>query len=156
MNGEDEMRRSKLDRYESRQEYDANQHKIQLVAHEAKMVTPQEFMEWRQLRLSGGKFSGSYSGETAPDTECVIYAVVHSIQYESGWAYLGCKQCSKKVEHVPTKGPSTSRTKQTCDVEEDSSKRELKVLVRGSEEDMEDDMEEGDDNRAASSLSNIY
>ncbi|GJT41750.1 replication protein A 70 kDa DNA-binding subunit B [Tanacetum coccineum] len=29
-------------RYESRQEYDANQHKIQLVAHEAKMVTPQE------------------------------------------------------------------------------------------------------------------
>ncbi|GJZ07228.1 replication protein A 70 kDa DNA-binding subunit B, partial [Tanacetum coccineum] len=75
-------------------EYDANKNKIQLVAHEPKVVTPQQF-------LNGA------------DTECVIYASVHSIQYESGWTYIGCKVCSKKVEPVVAKGPSTSRTKQT-------------------------------------------
>ncbi|GJU61125.1 replication protein A 70 kDa DNA-binding subunit B [Tanacetum coccineum] len=35
------------------------------------------------------------------------------IQCESGWTYIGCKVCSKKVEPVAAKGPSTSRTKQT-------------------------------------------
>ncbi|GJW46928.1 replication protein A 70 kDa DNA-binding subunit B [Tanacetum coccineum] len=52
--------------------------------------------------------------ETEPDSECVIYASVHSIQYKSGWTYIGCKVCRKKVEPVAAKGPSTSRTKQTC------------------------------------------
>ncbi|GJV21693.1 replication protein A 70 kDa DNA-binding subunit B [Tanacetum coccineum] len=36
-----------------------------------------------------------------------------SIQYESGWTYIDCKVCSKKVEPVAAKGPSTSRTKLT-------------------------------------------
>ncbi|GKC18633.1 ATP-dependent DNA helicase PIF1-like protein [Tanacetum coccineum] len=31
-------------RYEGREEYDANEHRIQLVSHETKIVTPQEFM----------------------------------------------------------------------------------------------------------------
>ncbi|GKC55981.1 replication protein A 70 kDa DNA-binding subunit B, partial [Tanacetum coccineum] len=71
-------------RYEGREEYDANEHKIQLVAHETKV-----------------------------ETECVIYATVHSIQYESGWTYIGCKICSKKVVPLASKGPSSSKTKQT-------------------------------------------
>ncbi|GKC60803.1 replication protein A 70 kDa DNA-binding subunit B [Tanacetum coccineum] len=119
-------------RYESRQEYDANQHKIQFVAHEEKMVTPQEFMNGAVKQLVGS------IRETEPDTECVIYAAVHSIQYESGWAYLGCKQCSKKVEPVPTKGPSTSRTKQTWWCTKHESQEQVadryKMIVRVMDE----------------------
>nr|GEX51705.1 replication protein A 70 kDa DNA-binding subunit B [Tanacetum cinerariifolium] len=85
-------------RYESRKEYDANQHKIMLVSQATKVVTPQEFMNGAVKKL---------------ESERVIYAIVHIIQYESGWAYISCKVCRKKVEPVAAKGPTTSRTKQT-------------------------------------------
>ncbi|GJR75462.1 replication protein A 70 kDa DNA-binding subunit B [Tanacetum coccineum] len=51
--------------------------------------------------------------ETEPDSDCVIYATVHSIQYENTWAYIGYEVCSKKVEPIASKGPTTSRTKHT-------------------------------------------
>ncbi|GKB47819.1 replication protein A 70 kDa DNA-binding subunit B, partial [Tanacetum coccineum] len=94
-------------RYEGREEYDANEHKIQLVSHETKIVTPQEFMHGVVKQLVGS------IRETEPETECVIYATIHSIQYESGWTYIGCKICSKKVVPLASKGPSSSKTKQT-------------------------------------------
>lgn len=43
------------------------------------------------------------------DTECVVYATVHSIQYDSGWAYIGCKTCSKKVKPISSKPHTTSK-----------------------------------------------
>ena len=42
---------------------------------------------------------------------CVVYATVHSIQYDSGWAYTGCKSCSTKVTPIPSKGHPNSRNK---------------------------------------------
>ncbi|GJV36989.1 replication protein A 70 kDa DNA-binding subunit B [Tanacetum coccineum] len=115
-------------RYESREDYEANKNKIQLVAHEIKVVTPQQFMNGAVKKLVGS------IRETEPDTECVIYAIVHSIKYESGWTYIGCKLCSKKVEPVTAKGPSTSRTKKTwwCsqhEIQEQVASR-YKMIVR--------------------------
>ncbi|GJT53949.1 replication protein A 70 kDa DNA-binding subunit B, partial [Tanacetum coccineum] len=119
-------------RYESREEYDANRNKIQLVAHEPKVVTPQQFMNGAVKKLVGS------IRETEPDTECVIYASVHSIQYESGWTYIGCKVCSKKVEPVVAKGPSTSRTKQTWWCTKHESQEQVasryKMIVRVMDE----------------------
>ncbi|GJR64704.1 retrotransposon protein, putative, ty1-copia subclass [Tanacetum coccineum] len=42
---------------------------------------------------------------------CFVYATVHNIQYESGWAYTGCKSCSTRVTAVTSKGASSSRNK---------------------------------------------
>ncbi|GKA90752.1 replication protein A 70 kDa DNA-binding subunit B, partial [Tanacetum coccineum] len=55
--------------YESREDYEANKNKIQLVAHEIKVVTPQQFMNGAVKKLVGS------IRETEPDTECVIYAI---------------------------------------------------------------------------------
>ncbi|GJZ86787.1 replication protein A 70 kDa DNA-binding subunit B [Tanacetum coccineum] len=113
--------------YESREEYDANKNKIQLVAHEPKVVTPQQFLNGAVKKLVGS------IRETKPDTECVIYASVHSIQYESGWTYIGCKVCSKKVEPVAAKGPYTSRTKQTWWCTKHESQEQVSSRVKFSE-----------------------
>ncbi|GKE73346.1 hypothetical protein Tco_1535387 [Tanacetum coccineum] len=46
-----------------------------------------------------------------PETYCVVYERVHSIQYESGWCYTGCKACNTRVTPILTKGASSSRNK---------------------------------------------
>ncbi|GJW92368.1 ATP-dependent DNA helicase PIF1-like protein, partial [Tanacetum coccineum] len=122
--------------YEDREEYDANEHKIQLVAHETKVVTPREFMHRAVKQLVGS------IRETEPETECVIYATVHSIQYESGWTYIGCKICSKKVVPLASKGPSSSKNKQTwwCEKHERqdqvASRYILSVVPNGNRQDV--------------------
>ncbi|GJS91564.1 ATP-dependent DNA helicase PIF1-like protein [Tanacetum coccineum] len=114
--------------YEGREEYDTNEHKIQLVVHETKIVTPREFMHGAVKQLVRSIC------ETEPETECVIYATVHRIQYESGWTYIGCKICSKKVVPLASKGPSSSKTKQTWWCEKHESQDQVasryKMIVR--------------------------
>ena len=36
---------------------------------------------------------------------------MHSIQYEHGWAYTGCKSCSSKVTPIVSKGNSSNKNK---------------------------------------------
>ena len=44
-------------------------------------------------------------------TCCVVYATMHSIQYESGWVYTGCKQCNTKVTPIAANSGMNSRNK---------------------------------------------
>nr|GEW26757.1 replication protein A 70 kDa DNA-binding subunit B [Tanacetum cinerariifolium] len=63
-----------------------------------------------------------------------LLIAVYNIQYESGWAYLGYKECSRKVKPVPTKRPSNSRTKQTWWCTKHESREQVadcyKMIVR--------------------------
>ncbi|GJY80738.1 replication protein A 70 kDa DNA-binding subunit B [Tanacetum coccineum] len=35
------------------------------------------------------------------DSHCIVYARIHRIHKEHGWAYTACKQCNKKVDILP-------------------------------------------------------
>ncbi|GJY33237.1 hypothetical protein Tco_0417706 [Tanacetum coccineum] len=54
-------------RYESREDYEANKNKIQLVAHETKVVTPQQFMNGAVKKLVGS------IRETEPSRDIMIH-----------------------------------------------------------------------------------
>ncbi|GJW72107.1 replication protein A 70 kDa DNA-binding subunit B [Tanacetum coccineum] len=110
--------------YETREEYNANEHKIQLFVLEAKPVSPAEFMQATVKKLH---------------TYCVIYETVHSIQYESGWAYIGCKVCSKKVDLIASKEPMSSKAKKLwfcskCEKTESQVASRFKMIVRVMDE----------------------
>ncbi|GJT29015.1 replication protein A 70 kDa DNA-binding subunit B [Tanacetum coccineum] len=128
--------------YKGREGYDANEHKIQLVAHETKIVTPREFMHGAVKKLVGSicetEHCNGLNAVKIQETECVIYASIHSIQYESGWTYIGCKICSKKVVPLASKEPSSSKTKQTWWCEKHESQDQVasryKMIVRVMDE----------------------
>ena len=44
-------------------------------------------------------------------TYCAVYGRVHSIQYESGWAYTACKECNTKVTAISSNTSSSSKNK---------------------------------------------
>ncbi|GJZ25628.1 replication protein A 70 kDa DNA-binding subunit B [Tanacetum coccineum] len=91
--------------YESQHGYNANEFKIEVHNQDNHVVTPAEFMQGCLKKMVG------MIRNIDPETYCVVYARVHSIQYESGWCYTGCKACNTKVTPIPTKGASSSRNK---------------------------------------------
>ncbi|GJY33587.1 replication protein A 70 kDa DNA-binding subunit B [Tanacetum coccineum] len=56
---------------QERDGYEANQVKIELFSHEVK------------------------------DSHCIVYARIHRIHKEHGWAYTACRICNKKVDILP-------------------------------------------------------
>ncbi|GJS24794.1 RNA-directed DNA polymerase, eukaryota [Tanacetum coccineum] len=87
--------------YESREDYVADKFKIELLAPEVRVVSPIEFMQGASKKMVAN------IREIEP---------VHSIHYESGWAYTGCKVCSRRVHVVDPNAPVSSkkRNKSVC------------------------------------------
>nr|GEY41408.1 hypothetical protein [Tanacetum cinerariifolium] len=46
--------------------------------------------------------------ECEQKSHCIVYARIHKIHKESGWAYTACKVCNKKVDVVESKAASGS------------------------------------------------
>ncbi|GJU15527.1 hypothetical protein Tco_1143493 [Tanacetum coccineum] len=91
--------------YEAQNGYNASEFKIEMYNQDNHVVTPAEFMQGSVKRMV------EMIHNIEPDTYCILYATVHNIQYESGWAYTGCKACKTKVTAIASKGASGSRNK---------------------------------------------
>ncbi|GKC51782.1 replication protein A 70 kDa DNA-binding subunit B [Tanacetum coccineum] len=81
-------------RVQDREGYDANQLMIQHVAPEVKVVTVAEFFHRAVKKMVGG------IRECDPDSHCIVYATIHRIHKEHGWAYTACKSCNKRVDII--------------------------------------------------------
>ncbi|GKB58765.1 replication protein A 70 kDa DNA-binding subunit B [Tanacetum coccineum] len=81
-------------RVQDREGYDANQLMIQHVAPEVKVVTVAEFFHRSVKKMVGG------IRECDPDSHCIVYATIHRIHKEHGWAYTACKSCNKRVDII--------------------------------------------------------
>ncbi|GKC35912.1 replication protein A 70 kDa DNA-binding subunit B [Tanacetum coccineum] len=74
--------------------YDANQLMIQHVAPEVKVVTVAEFFHRAVKKMVGG------IRECDPDSHCIVYATIHRIHKEHGWAYTASKIYNKRVDII--------------------------------------------------------
>ncbi|GJT27693.1 replication protein A 70 kDa DNA-binding subunit B [Tanacetum coccineum] len=79
-------------RVQERDGYEANQVKIELFTPEVKVVSIAEFFHGAINRMVGG------IRDSEPDSHCIVYAMIHRIHKEHGWAYTSCKKCNKKVD----------------------------------------------------------
>ncbi|GKB22993.1 replication protein A 70 kDa DNA-binding subunit B [Tanacetum coccineum] len=82
-------------RVQERDGYEANQVKIELFSPEVKVVSITEFFHGAINRMVGG------IRDSEPDSHCIVYASIHRIHKEHGWAYTACKSCNKKVDILP-------------------------------------------------------
>ncbi|GJT44621.1 replication protein A 70 kDa DNA-binding subunit B [Tanacetum coccineum] len=89
--------------YEAQNGNNASDFRIEIHNQENHVVTPAEFMQGSVKRMVG------MIRNIEPETHCVVYATIHSIQYENGWAYTGCKACNTKVTAIASKGASSSK-----------------------------------------------
>nr|GEX37753.1 replication protein A 70 kDa DNA-binding subunit B [Tanacetum cinerariifolium] len=80
---------------EERDGYEANQVKIELFTSEVKVVSIAEFFHGAINRMVG------CIRDSEPDSHCIVYARIHRIHKEYGWAYTACKNCNKKVDILP-------------------------------------------------------
>ncbi|GJU21851.1 replication protein A 70 kDa DNA-binding subunit B [Tanacetum coccineum] len=83
-------------RVQDREGYDANQLMIQHVAPEVKVVTMAEFFHCAVKKMVGGIREYSH---------CIVYATIHRIHKEHGWAYTACKSCNKRVGIITHANP---------------------------------------------------
>ncbi|GKB34511.1 hypothetical protein Tco_0879453, partial [Tanacetum coccineum] len=81
-------------RVQERDGYDANQVKIELFSPEVKVVTVAEFFYRSVKKMVDG------IRECEPDSHCIVYATIHRIHKEHGWAYTACKSCNKRVDII--------------------------------------------------------
>ncbi|GKC75398.1 replication protein A 70 kDa DNA-binding subunit B [Tanacetum coccineum] len=91
--------------YEANSGYNANEFKIGIHNPDIHVVAPAEFMQGCLRKMVG------MIRDIEPETYCVVYATIHSIQYENGWAYTACKACNTKVTPIQSKVGSSSRNK---------------------------------------------
>ncbi|GJY86174.1 replication protein A 70 kDa DNA-binding subunit B [Tanacetum coccineum] len=91
--------------YEANNGYNASEFKIEIHNPDIHVVTPAEFMQGCLRKMVG------MIRDIEPETYCVVYATIHSIQYENGWAYTACKACNTKVTPIQSKVGSSSRNK---------------------------------------------
>ncbi|GJU56314.1 replication protein A 70 kDa DNA-binding subunit B [Tanacetum coccineum] len=91
--------------YEAKTGYNASEFKIEIHNPDSHVVTPTEFMQGCFRKMVG------MIRDIEPETYCVVYATIHSIQYENGWAYIACKSCNTKVTPIQSKVGSSSRNK---------------------------------------------
>ncbi|GJU18788.1 replication protein A 70 kDa DNA-binding subunit B, partial [Tanacetum coccineum] len=98
-------------RVQDREGYDANQLMIQHVAPEVKVVTVAEFFHRAVKKMVGG------IRECDPDSHCIVYATIHRIHKEHGWAYTACKSCNKREPNDDFTTPSTLISKVNMNVD---------------------------------------
>ncbi|GJZ71533.1 replication protein A 70 kDa DNA-binding subunit B [Tanacetum coccineum] len=79
-------------RVEERDGYEANQVKIELFSPEVKVVSIAEFFHGAINRMVDG------IRDSKSDSHCFVYARIHIIYKEHGWAYTACKSYNKKVD----------------------------------------------------------
>ncbi|GJT29014.1 DNA helicase PIF1, ATP-dependent [Tanacetum coccineum] len=115
-------------RYEGREEYDANEHKIQLVAHETKIVTPREFMHGEVKKLVGS------IRETEPETECVIYMQLFIASNTKAVRHTSVtKYVAKKLFHLLLRGHPLLRLNKHGGVKSMKVKTKLLLVMDESE-----------------------
>ncbi|GJS00977.1 replication protein A 70 kDa DNA-binding subunit B [Tanacetum coccineum] len=60
--------------------------------------------------------------ECEQKSHCIVYAKIHRIHKENGWAYTGCRKCNKKVNVVESKASSSAgKSKVTFYCEDDGA-----------------------------------
>ncbi|GKA46553.1 replication protein A 70 kDa DNA-binding subunit B [Tanacetum coccineum] len=77
---------------EERDGYEANQVKFELFSPEVKVVSIALFFHGAINRMVDG------IRDSEQDSHCIVYARIHRIYKEHGWAYTACKSCNKKVD----------------------------------------------------------
>ncbi|GKB44610.1 replication protein A 70 kDa DNA-binding subunit B [Tanacetum coccineum] len=80
--------------YEANTGYNASEFKIEIHNPDIHVVTPAEFMQGCLRKMVG------MIRDIEPEIYCVVYATIHSIQYENGWAYTACKSCNTKATPI--------------------------------------------------------
>ncbi|GJS45741.1 replication protein A 70 kDa DNA-binding subunit B [Tanacetum coccineum] len=89
-------------------EYDESQFKISLFIPQKLVVTIAEFFNRAVKKMV------SSIRECDQKLHCIVYARIHKIHKENGWAYTACKECNKKVNVVESKAmSSTGKSKVT-------------------------------------------
>ena len=74
-------------------------------------VSEQNYCLIQNLCFNNTQFINNISLQIQ-DSCCVMYATVHSIQYDSGWAYTACKSCSTRVTPIASKATSSRNRQQ--------------------------------------------
>ncbi|GKC56720.1 replication protein A 70 kDa DNA-binding subunit B [Tanacetum coccineum] len=102
-------------------EYDELQFRIEVFTPGKHVVTIAEFFHRAIKKMV------SAIRECKQKSHCIVYAKIHKIHKESGWAYTACKQCNKKVDVVETKATTSSgKSKVTFYYEDDG---DFKVIM---------------------------
>ncbi|GKE58597.1 replication protein A 70 kDa DNA-binding subunit B, partial [Tanacetum coccineum] len=83
-------------------EYDESQFKISLFTPQKPVVTIAEFFNGAVKKMV------SSIRECDQKSHCIVYARIHRIHKENGWAYTACKECNKKVNVVESKAMSSA------------------------------------------------
>nr|GEV79424.1 hypothetical protein [Tanacetum cinerariifolium] len=78
------------------------QFKISLFTPQKLMVTVSEFFHGTVKKMVPS------IRECEQKSHCIIYAKIHMIHKENGWAYTSCKKCNKKVNVVESKASSSN------------------------------------------------
>ncbi|GJW95359.1 replication protein A 70 kDa DNA-binding subunit B [Tanacetum coccineum] len=76
-------------RYTLVEGYDPKQKIISLFSPVKRELTPQEFFQGAIKKMVGS------IREAAKGFHCILYARIHKIHREHGWAYLACKKCGR-------------------------------------------------------------
>ncbi|GJV58098.1 replication protein A 70 kDa DNA-binding subunit B [Tanacetum coccineum] len=83
-------------------EYDESQFKIEVFKPGKPVVTIAEFFHGALKKMVATIHNCEQK------SHCIVYAKIHKIHKESGWAYTAWKQCNKKVNVVETKATTSS------------------------------------------------
>ncbi|GKB36278.1 replication protein A 70 kDa DNA-binding subunit B [Tanacetum coccineum] len=83
-------------------EYDESQFKISLFTPQKPVVTIAEFFNGAVKKMV------SRIHECDQKSYCIVYARIHRIHKENGWAYTAYKECNKKVNVVESKAMSSA------------------------------------------------
>ncbi|GKC33013.1 replication protein A 70 kDa DNA-binding subunit B [Tanacetum coccineum] len=81
-------------------EYDESQFNISLFTPQKPVVTIDKFFHGAVKKMV------SSIRECEQKSHCIVYARIHMIHKENGWAYTACKECNKKVSVVESKASS--------------------------------------------------
>ncbi|KAL6524743.1 hypothetical protein OROMI_030336 [Orobanche minor] len=93
--------------------YDEAQFKIELFTPHKPIVTIAEFFHGAVKKMVAS------IREREQKSHCIVYARIHKIHKESGWAYTACKECNKKVNVMANKTASSSGSRKAISYCED-------------------------------------
>ncbi|PWA63284.1 hypothetical protein CTI12_AA354140 [Artemisia annua] len=91
--------------YESQDGYDPAKHSISVYSSAKKELTSEDFFKGAVKKMVGS------IRDTEDEYNCIIYAKIHKIHREHGWAYLACKRCGCKATEIEKKQTSLSSSK---------------------------------------------
>ncbi|GJX50694.1 putative PIF1 DNA helicase/replication protein A1-like protein [Tanacetum coccineum] len=89
-------------RLKEQPEYDESQFKLSLFTPQKLVVTIAEFFHGAIKKMV------SRIRESEQILNCIVYAKIHRIHKENGWAYTAYKECNKKVNVVESKAMSSA------------------------------------------------